>query len=1304
MARTALRTTAQCTTAAKQGDPQAIASLLGAVFRPHRITPKVGLRKQDHLLYVALESAQATDPDALLPLLKEALLNLSLPWLKAAEVSGRLPGQAGPLWWQALLFQTQASLDSSPRAPVSVSATPPIHIDMGEEFEGEILVGDHRHQAFYTYTHTLEHGGVLNVAAPPQVRPCPTPIDRRPQPFQNLLDRNAIIPTLVQALQSAQSIELCGAAGVGKTALLRYLVYDSQVTAAFSDGVVYVSEHPQLAKDVLQALHETFYESSAPYKPSDIQVQQALSDKQVLIVLDNLNLGKSDLDWLMAAAPSAVFIVGSPAQGDWQDGADTLTGVTLTGLPWDDSLTLVKQSLGRSLSPSEQIAVRVLWTSLSGHPLQLRRIAAQVKAQKQSLVTLATPVNADTPVSLLPRIMGGLPRSHQHLLALLGALAGSALTSAQAADIAALPDAEAILSELHELYLIEKNTAPVNHSSAENAPTVYRLCPDLIEPCQQSWPPEPWLSSALECFTHQATIDPAGQHTFQSTDTLQYLSDWSAQIGYWQDCFALSRVLDARLSLQGRWGQWQQVLEQSLQGAQHTDDRAVEAWSLHQLGTRALGEGEITTAETALTRALRLREALGDQAGAAVTRHNLGLLVSPLVSPVPMAATPISAPAPRWPKLKTTLIAVLAAAGVISLLAGIAAMQWLSRPAKPAALDLSAERLVFGERELNTPSTPQTLTLTNTGNRPLSVDSLVVNGDGDFVIDKEDCISATSLDPADSCEVGIIFKPSTTGERTATVRLRAIGNEYDIALTGSGTSDAVPGVSFDPSSLSFRELFVGNAKATRVTITNDGTASLSLETLAITGGQTAADFAIAQSGCIEVTLAPEASCTLEIQFKPGGPGARYASLTVKSNTDTDATLPLSGIGTQQPGPIAADDSAATQVNQPITLDVLTNDRDPAGGSLTLTSVAPPKTGRAKMNDDNTVTYSPGAEATQDQFSYTVRNAQGEIAKATVSVTVKAAPTPAATATSNRPPIANNDQAQTAQGTAVTLPVLANDRDPDQGDQIEIAALDGDTPSGASIGNNGDGTLTYRPAPAFTGIDRFTYTIRDRNGATTPATVEITVNGPPPPTARDDNAQTLPGQPVTIQILANDQGDDVAIASLDRVGLSGGGVSNNGDGTVNYTPPSDFNGVDTFTYTTRNRAGGISEPATVSVQVTGINRPPVANGDSNDYRYTGRPGPVLINVLANDSDPDSDSATLRVESVTQGQYTQVQISADRRAVIYTMTLPPRQDSPNGLPDSFTYTIRDADGAVSEPATVTLFGYYPAPPTPNSPPSP
>ncbi|MEO0456666.1 MAG: Ig-like domain-containing protein, partial [Cyanobacteria bacterium P01_A01_bin.114] len=383
---------------------------------------------------------------------------------------------------------------------------------------------------------------------------------------------------------------------------------------------------------------------------------------------------------------------------------------------------------------------------------------------------------------------------------------------------------------------------------------------------------------------------------------------------------------------------------------------------------------------------------------------------------------------------------------------------------------------------------------------------------------------------------------------------------------------------------------------------------------------------------------------------------------------------------------------------PVRVTVLANDRDPAGGTLTLASVTSGRTGQVKVNDDNTITYTPGSEATRDSFTYTVRNELGETAKATVNVTVETATTESPDPPSeppNRPPVANTDQAQTDPGKSVTIRVLANDSDPDQGDQISIASVDGNTQAGGSVGDNGDGTLTYSPPPEFAGADRFTYTVRDRDGATATATVEVTINAPtplPPPVANDDRAETAAGQTVTIQVLANDQGDDLEIAALDNSGRLGGGVGNNGDGTVNYTPPFDFSGVDTFRYSIRDRNGTQSEAATVSVLVEAVNNPPVANNDSTRHEYSGSPRAARLNVLANDSDPDGGTADLAIESVTQGQYTQVEISADRQAVIYTLTLPSVQASPNGVTDSFTYTIRDPNGAVSAPATVTVVGYH------------
>lgn len=63
---------------------------------------------------------------------------------------------------------------------------------------------------------------------------------------------------------------------------------------------------------------------------------------------------------------------------------------------------------------------------------------------------------------------------------------------------------------------------------------------------------------------------------------------------------------------------------------------AAEAWALHQLGTRALLEGQTDAARTALERALVMRRALGDRIGAELTRYHLALLLPP--SPLPRAS------------------------------------------------------------------------------------------------------------------------------------------------------------------------------------------------------------------------------------------------------------------------------------------------------------------------------------------------------------------------------------------------------------------------------------------------------------------------------------------------------------------------------------------------------------------------------------------------------------------------------------------------------------------------------------------
>jgi len=87
-------------------------------------------------------------------------------------------------------------------------------------------------------------------------------------------------------------------------------------------------------------------------------------------------------------------------------------------------------------------------------------------------------------------------------------------------------------------------------------------------------------------------------------------------------------------------------------------------------------------------------------------------------------------------------------------------------------------------------------------------------------------------------------------------------------------------------------------------------------------------------------------------------------------------------------PIAADDIASTDQDLPLTIDVLTNDFDPDGDSLTVESVTQGASGAVINNGDGTVTYTrnPGFNGT-DLFIYTISDGKGGSATAKVSVTI-----------------------------------------------------------------------------------------------------------------------------------------------------------------------------------------------------------------------------------------------------------------------------------------------------------------------------
>ncbi|MCP4307890.1 MAG: tandem-95 repeat protein, partial [bacterium] len=226
-----------------------------------------------------------------------------------------------------------------------------------------------------------------------------------------------------------------------------------------------------------------------------------------------------------------------------------------------------------------------------------------------------------------------------------------------------------------------------------------------------------------------------------------------------------------------------------------------------------------------------------------------------------------------------------------------------------------------------------------------------------------------------------------------------------------------------------------------------------------------------------------------------------------------------------------------------------------------------------------------------------------------------------------------------------------------------------------------GTITYTPDEDFNGTDTFTYTVSDGAGGTDTATVTVTVGAVnDDPVAVDDDDTTDEDQAVIVDVVGNDSDVDGDPLSVIAVGAAGnGGVVDNGDGTLTYTPDDDFNGTDTFTYTVSDGAGG-TDTATVTVTVGAVNDDPVAV-DDNDT--TDEDQAITFGVLGNDSDVDGDD--FFVLSVGEAANGTVNVGDIGGEGVDSVTYTPDEDFVGS--DTFTYTISDGNGG-TDTATVTV----------------
>jgi hypothetical protein len=205
------------------------------------------------------------------------------------------------------------------------------------------------------------------------------------------------------------------------------------------------------------------------------------------------------------------------------------------------------------------------------------------------------------------------------------------------------------------------------------------------------------------------------------------------------------------------------------------------------------------------------------------------------------------------------------------------------------AVSLSATALNFKKVPIGQTSSPQTVTLTNSGTATLNISSITTSGD--YHISNNTC--GATVAAGANCAVSVTFTPTKKGKRTGNLTFtdNAPTSPQVVTLTGVGQS-----ITVSPTSLTFGTVAVGNTSSQQnVTVTNVGTTTVTF-TGFVFAGTAAGDYLISANTC-GATIAAGASCSVGVEFKPTTTGKRAAKLNVKNNGGgSPASTSLTGTG------------------------------------------------------------------------------------------------------------------------------------------------------------------------------------------------------------------------------------------------------------------------------------------------------------------------------------------------------------------------------------------------------------------------
>ncbi|QVL32601.1 tandem-95 repeat protein [Telmatocola sphagniphila] len=407
-----------------------------------------------------------------------------------------------------------------------------------------------------------------------------------------------------------------------------------------------------------------------------------------------------------------------------------------------------------------------------------------------------------------------------------------------------------------------------------------------------------------------------------------------------------------------------------------------------------------------------------------------------------------------------------------------------------------------------------------------------------------------------------------------------------------------------------------------------------------------------------------------------------------TQVDLGKNLHTQGVSSVTPGMIsvANADFASVARGASTRANLLANDQAFGGSAINTSSiriVRGPASGSVTTNGDGSVTYTNnGGSASSDSFSYQFLDSKGTLSSVgEVHITVTGSSSTPSNP-SNTAPVASGDSFTVTKGSTANLNLALNDTAP--GSSLNLASIQIVTqPAHGTITINSDGSVKYVHDGSNATTDSFTYTIKNAQGlVSNTATVSLVIAAVnKAPVAGNDIAEVEVGSSKIINVAENDTSESgqINLGSIVIITEPVNGILVvNSDGTVKYTHDGSATVTDSFTYFIRDNLGVASNVATVTITIVPPNQPPVANPDSASVN-TG--GSYAIPVAANDSDPENALALNSIVITQPAEHGTLTVNPDG-------TVTYQHDGGATLSDSFKYTIKDAKGAVSNEATVTI----------------